>query len=650
MMNKKKRLCAGFLAAVLALTGCTGGSTSSEVTPTDPVEVSETHKLENTLHKVTVTEGDRSFITDGKSDYKVIVGEDAKTQEAAYYLIKYVEKATGCTLETAKMKDYKEDGKFIVMNVPELFKHAGLTMPDEDLGVQGYYIKTVGDNVFMNSNYESGARFMMLAFLRNVLGYKMYSIEAVDFDKDGKIMPDMEIIETPDIQFFHRMHNSADEPEENYMMGFTTNGFLAIDGDTWHNSLNFLPMEKYQKDHPKWFSTAGNDLCYTGHGDAKELDAMTTIIADRILKELKTNQDALFVAITIMDHSDVCQCKACTASAEKYNNSDAAAAVKFTNQINKKVQSGLQKEADKAGAKKRPITVMFFAYHAMVQPPVVQNADGTYSPIDDSVVCDENVAVFYAPIDSQFNHTYYEDENDMYDNMIQGWAACSSELYCWLYETNFLYYMYPYNSWDSMYETYRRCVDTGAVYIMGQDQHNASASTAFTDFKDYINSCAVFDLNRDYNEIVDEYFTNYYLDAAEPMRTYFDELRAWMRYLEDTYPAELDGGVYAQISVAKYWPKNTLEHWLDLIDEALEKAEAYKEDRVLYQNLKDRITKESMFMRYALMEHYSGTYSAEKLAEMRLSFKEDAQRLNFSRMKEGDGGELTYTYEAWGLK
>lgn len=663
MIKNKKRLCAGILAVVMAFTGCAGstgsagsngsdGSTTGISEPTNPVEISETHKLTNTLHKVTVTESERQFVVEGKSEYKIIAGEDDATQKAAYYLQLYIEKATGCKLEFATTADYKADGKFIVLNVSELFDSAGLTMPEDELGVQGYYIKSVGDNVFLNSNYENGARFAMLAFLRNVLGFKMYSLEAVSFEKDGATLPDMEIVEKPDISYYHRMHNNpSDEPEETYMMGFITyDAFISIDGNYWHNSLSYLPMETYQEAHPNWYSTEGNELCYTGHGDENEVDAMTTIIADRMIEEIGNNPDVLFAACTIGDHASVCACEACTASREKYNGADSASIIKFTNKINEKVQAELQRQADEKGTKKRPITVMFFAYHAETQPPAVKNEDGTYSPIDDSVVCDEDVAVFYAPIAAEYNYTFYESNNDSFRDMMEGWTACADNILCWLYETNFMYYMYPYNSWDSMMETYRYCVDTGAIYIMGQDQHNAQASTAFTDLKDYINSCALLDLNQDYNDILDDYFTNYYLDAAEPMRQYFDELRAHMRYLESEYPAELNGSIYAEIAEAKFWPQKTLEHWLALIDEAYEAVEVYKDQKVLYENLIERITKESMFMRYVLIEHYSGMFSEDVLNDMKLSFKEDAQLVGLSRYQEGEGGELANLYETWGIK
>ncbi|MBQ2986408.1 MAG: DUF4838 domain-containing protein [Tyzzerella sp.] len=650
MKKRKIRLCAGLLAAIMTLSGCSG-SGGATTTPIDPVEITETHYLTNTLHKVTVKESNRAFIVDGVSEYKIIAGKDESTQTAASYLVSYLRKATGCSLEFAEPEAYSADGKYIVMNVPDLFASAGLTMPEDDLGVTGYYIKTVNDNVFLTSNYENGARFAMLAFLRQVVGFKMYALDAVSFEKDGKTLPDMDIVEAPDIPYFRRMHNQSDEKEESYMMGFVEGGFVSYQGRPWHNSLTYLPMETYQKEHPKWYSTIGNDLCYTAHGDEKELEAMTTIIANEMLKTAAEQPEALFSAITIMDHAQVCLCDACRESAAKYNGSDAAAVVKFTNKINEKVQAELQRQADEKGTKKRPLTVMFFAYYAMTQPPVIKNEDGTFSPIDETVVCDENVAVFYAPIMADYNCTFYDEVNQQYYDAIKGWSACSEEIFCWLYETNFEYYLFPYNCWDARFETYRLCVESGAPFIMSQGQHNANASTGFSDFKDYMNSCAIFDLNQNYEDVMNDYFTNYYLDAAEPMLQYFDELRAWMYHLERTYSAEISGYCKTEIGKDKFWPKNLLMHWLNLIDEAYEAAETYKDDKALYMNLINRIKKESMFPRYALIEFYSGTFSVDTLESMKYSFKADAQELLFDRHAESfTDGEISAVYERWGIK
>lgn len=84
--------------------------------------------------------------------------------------------------------------------------------------------------------------------------------------------------------------------------------------------------------------------------------------------------------------------------------------------------------------------------------PVIKNADGSYSPVDDSVVCRDNVCVFYAPIDADYSHSFYETENASFAETMDAWRALSDKLYLWLYSTNFHYYLYPFNSFNSMQE------------------------------------------------------------------------------------------------------------------------------------------------------------------------------------------------------
>ena len=145
----------------------TGGNTSVEVqdnviingttpniTPSNPQKEKEEHfQTENVLHKVNVTETDRPFIVNRKSEYKVLLPANASPdiKTAAAYFVKYVSQATGYYLPTESADSYTwdEDAKWIVFGRTELFQAAGLTMPVDDIGQSGYYIKSAGDSVFL---------------------------------------------------------------------------------------------------------------------------------------------------------------------------------------------------------------------------------------------------------------------------------------------------------------------------------------------------------------------------------------------------------------------------------------------------------------------------------------------------------------------
>ena len=254
----------------------------------------------------------------------------------------------------------------------------------------------------------------------------------------------------------------------------------------------------------------------------------------------------------------------------------------------------------------------------------------------------------YAPIRAKYNIPFTDEVNVDYEDATRMWGACSDLIFAWLYETNFTQYMYPYNSWDSCMETYRLLVSCGTNYIMPQGQWNNSGQTGFTDFKDYINSCAALNVNLDFSEIKEDYFAHYFREAAEPMLSYYDEINMYMRYLEETYPAEFNGGIYDSIAQSKFWPVSLLLHWQDLINEAYEAIEIYQNQKSLYEALKDHIDKESIFVRYALLTLHGGKFSESNLKTMQQQLLDDCNRLGVKRV--GEGTTIDEIATRWGVE
>ena len=158
----------------------------------------------------------------------------------------------------------------------------------------------------------------------------------------------------------------------------------------------------------------------------------------------------------------------------------------------------------------------------------------------------------------------------------------------------------------------------------------------------------MWNVNVDYSKVCDDFFSGYFRDAAEPMRAYFDELQAHLKYLEEAYPAEINGNIYNNIAQIRFWPKRTLDHWADYIDEAYAAIEKYKaSEPALYETLKKHIKLESIFIRYAQVSLHLGSYSADMLQEMRRSFKEDCAELSITMLSEGKS--LDSVFSGWDL-
>ena len=620
-------------------------------TPVNPVRDPDQHYIAGGLHKVSVTDSTRPFIVDGATDYTVIVGEDqSELNTARAFLIKYVEKATGVVLDYDYYDQdvtYSADAKYIVLGCPELFAAAGLTMPTDNIGQTGYYVKSAGNSVFLQTKGVFGYQNAVIAFLRHVLGYEMYSGDIVTFSKSGATLPDLDITEKPDFEF-HIQGNPVTS-DTRYGMGFmdTSQIFIPIDGLTQHNTFAFLPPATYKASHPDWYSTTNDQLCYTAHGHGDELEKMVDTVYQRMIQLLEEKPNVSNITFTQEDVRSQCACGACQKIMEDYG-TISAAIIKFCNNLSRKVQAYLQAQAEEAGTAKREFNIMFFAYHRSEKPPATKDANGVWHPIDETVVCDENVGVYIAPIDAFYNKSFYHDDNASAANNIDGWAACSQKLYMWLYETNYSYYFYPINTYDTMIETYRYCFDRGAIYMMNEGQWDQPNVTHFSKLKEYFNAKAEFDVNVNFNDVANDFFANYFKEAAAPMRQFFDELQAQLRWIEATYPADVPGGIYNNMEQERFWPKKMLDHWLDLCDEAYAAIEPYRaRDPELYEALHKNILLETIFPRYALIRLYPGRYDAGELREMQLSFKEDANALSIRRHRENKS--IDEIYNDWNV-
>ena len=605
------------------------------------------HLATNVLHNVSVSAGSEYVVRNNVAEYKIIVPDDmgAKAYAGLGYIQNYLGLAGKCSFETIKDDNvsWSTDSKYIVFGSNKLFTAAGLTLPSE-IGSLGVYIKTVGKSVFIMGE-DTGLRNGALEFLHHVIGFEPYSKDTIVYNvNDNIVLPVFDITDCPDMDI---LFNSGAQAHGEISELFRSNGdpFIPVKGKTVHNSLCYLPKDSYKSEHGKWYASNVDQLCYTAHGDSAELKTMQDTLFENMKQYIEEFPNQTVISITQEDGNDWCNCSACTESKKKYG-TDAAVVIKFCNTIARKLDAYLAEQAQKNGTKKREITLVFFAYCATGQAPV-KLVNGEYQPIDNEVICDDNVGVYYAPIEASFTESFYHDTNESVKKALSSWSKLTKSLYTWLYETNFRNYLYPYATFDAVVESYRCLKTNNAKFIMPQGIFDSNASTGFTVLKDYINSKAAWNVNVNTKELTDAFFANYFMDAAEPMRKYFDEMQAYYKYLAKEYPTIVTGGIYDDINKTSIWPQNMLEKWLTYMNNAYVTIDKYKNaDPQLYTKLYDHINLESMSIRYMLLELYSNKYSDSEVKKMRTSFVADAEYLGVTRVAERSG--FTDIFATWG--
>ena len=602
------------------------------------------------------------FIVDGATSYKIYI-EDAALKTIATYVNEQLESATGAKLSIISNKPttITKYRYAIVFGHEDLYEGLGLTLPEkENIGLSGYAIKRIGRTVFIVAYGEDGYRMGALAFLREVIGYDMISEDCIVYEKDGSTLPAFNLTEKP--SFAYRQQQTYMTEDEVLGMGLSAHTDIWIpsaEGWDMHNALHYLPVETYGSSHPNWYTSDKKQICPTAGGTSAEFNAMVDVIVANMMVRINAYPTIENISFSIMDSvgGDACTCTRCNLYTTLYGNGGFSAAwVDLMNAINAKIQAQIGE---------RELNIAFLAYRSTETAPANDDFslmkryeiddNGNYTQTSEDLKCDDNVMVWLAPIDGKYAENLNHADNAATLATIKKWCALSNNVYLWMYGANFKYYMYPYNTWQASAESYKILAELGVKGAWSQS--NETEATAFTDLKAYIDSKFMFNVNADYETVLNDYFTNYYGAASSYMRSMFDKIVTKCNEIEENNDG-LGRGIYDNIENTsgflgidskKYWEKSWMDELIALCDDAYAAIDA---DTTLSEEektvIKNRITKESLFPRYMLCTAFASSYSSTDKKEMRQAFKTDCEALGVTLYREADG-ELSSLYSEWGV-
>ena len=615
----------------------------------------EKEEIVRGLHERTVTETNIDLVKGGTSDYVVVTAADEKDDAITFAVEELLQNfydATGIELPKKKDSDvtYSENAKILSVGETSLLSKAGITVDKKEVGSDGYIVETKGSAVFMVGGSDNGTINAVYGWLQEQLGYAYYAIDEMVVDKNvvNEKLLDITLKERPD--FDYRVANIGEawfDTTVSNRMRFNTSDELWIDFEgvvngekssiPYHTSFNIVSPDLYMEDHPDWYAPDGKQLCLS-----RDPENLAKVVVDRITQALDENPEKNILSFTQQDHNTWCDCYKCTESLEKYG-TNSAVYILFMNRVAEQVTAWLEKHYPG-----REVLMAMFAYQQTEEAPVVKEGN-EYVPVDESLRLHDSVALFYCPIYAEYYYDFNAEQNVNVAETLNKWSVLADSIFTWIYGANFQVYLAPYNNFNSMQNNYRYLYDRGAKYIFDQHQYNQVAGTDWYRLKGYLSSNLQWKIDSDRNELINNFFTNYYKDAAPIMKQIFDEENTWFAYLakEHGYSGKVSY-IESNLVIEEFWPKGLLEGWLDLIDEAYAKIEHYKtSDPMLYEKLRDRIMQESITFRFMQLHLYQLLYSAKDSQEMVRSFKEDCISLGITKYREGIGYEDAGALESY---
>lgn len=457
-----------------------------------------------------------SLVDNGQARARVVVSSLASAIEiaAADELVEYMRKMTGAVLAVG----VKADGGSLPIYIGTSAKRLLGDVDWGALGDDGFVLRSGEQGVCIAGNQDLGTLFGVYHFLEKHLGVRWFMPGEL-----GEVVPRGDVLEIGTFEeteipsFRVRWIESGDWALRQKMnVGVDVQGRPV--GVQWrwsfHTHFKLIPPEEYYDEHPEWFALIGGkrrrprpgqqgqQLCTS---NAELIDEM----ARRVSRMFDTEPSLNILALAPQDGGGFCQCEECLALDEQrpaeetwhatYSNRLAV----FNNEVARRVASKHPDRLLKVGA-----------YAMYLRVPL----DPAYRP-------EPNLAV-------QVCHTYSCNSHPIAS------AAClgntkyfRSELEHWAKIANHLF----------IYEYYNKGVWGGLpydqVHLIREDipyYHRLGAEGFYTQaagrrwpvcgLNHYVAAKLTWDVNLDVDKLLEDFYEKFYVEAAGPMRRYWQTL------------------------------------------------------------------------------------------------------------------------------
>lgn len=593
-----KKLLAVCLAAAMLLAVCAcnkggGGGGYEDPEPMLPETIAETGEY---------------IVQNGQSDYTIVIPASAGQGviNAANELQMFLRDASGAELPIERDGGYVFDQTEKVISLGDTTVWQGSEQElSDDLRMTGYVMKRLGSTVVCNADSDGGVVSAVYDMLGYLIGYEYYAADEIAYEQKQNIPLldfDLRFRPTVDVREILSKALSSDSAYNQRLRLFTSYGkgqWLSFA----HTTIsNFLPVSEYGS-HTDWYNAAKSQVCYAN-------DDMRAAMVEEIKDRIRNNEDGIYVMIGHEDNLDMCDCTDCAAAREKFGGYSGQE-LDFANKIAAEVAPWV--EENYPG---RTVKYVFFAYQTSAQPPVTYDeASGKYVPFYKDVQIHEDVMVQYCPIEADFSKEFNSVKNSAFYEQLKGWfdlfehCGLADNIVIWTYSITSHSYIVPGNNFASYGEHYKTMADAGVSYIMDQFYHD-SRIPCFEELRLYTMSKLMYRSDLSYNTLVNDFISQYYGEAADTIRQYYEFYRSYYMYLEET--KALGGTVPFEYMTADFWPFEVVVRLADYLDSALEDIAPLRQtDPARYQKLYDRIMKEKVTPMFLMMNYYRNGMSDE---------------------------------------
>ena len=638
MTKKILKICSVALALVtlFSVSGCKDEEESTQ-SSMEEVEV-----LEKSGYKL---------VNGGISEYRILLAANSLENElvAAQELQNFLYEATGATLPILYGDDVADNAPIISIGQTERADAASLSVEGLDLNRSGYLMKTVGNSLYIiaDEQFEGlGCVYAVYDMLEDCIDYRYYHSDEIHFNQKQSVeLYKYDDVVTPTFDFRSTWYPVLNDEEHRRRLRYFQ--FNEEYGWKAHTQTDVFVDDKiYLADHAfgatktienadgsttevpdHWFSNkAAQQLCWTA---GEELEY---VAASDLYNNIKSNPDKLYFQMGQADNTGFCSCERCEKAKAEWAMNDAGLQINFANNVTKIINEWVKRDYPEG----RDVRIVLFAYMGTNVPPVVQNAEGKWVAFSEKVKPISNVYFEYAPIYTNYSYTLEDVENeDTYKDLLK-WNDLLGEkgrLMLWTYETNFHHFLYQFNNFATFREQLATYAENNVDYIFSQGAALTN-QPCFQEMRLFVESQLMWDINKNYTELVNEFMYAFYKDAAPEMLEYYNFIKMRYEQMEVLFGHEFST-IYSDIGSKQIWTAGVVDAISGIFERAYAKIAHYKtEDPEMYTKLYERMKEIELTLIYTKLRYYRGDYSQEVINQMVDDFNYYSSKFDINRVQE----------------
>lgn len=430
-------------------------------------------------------------LADGnRSDYQLVVPEKPTKQEmqAAKVLQHYVQSASGTQLSIAT--DGKQTGKqaIYIGNTSKAYKISpGKRKPES------YEVRTLGKDLVILAGNGRGLMYGTYYFIEKYLHCKKISNDPAIVPDNARLTIPGRIDDEGKPQFMYRECYYPASGDAEYL---EWNQLQRLD-DLWglwgHSYNKLVPAQVYFKTHPEYFALVkgkrqATQLCLSN-------DDVFKIVVSELKKRMEKNPDAMYWSVSPNDDNYYCTCDKCRAT-DNAQGGPSGTLISFVNKV-------------AAQFPDKTITTLAYGY--------THKAPKSIKPAD-------NVYVFLSDIDA-YRDKPLEQEGTAatFRNDLKAWRAITKNIFVWDYVTEFTNYLAPFPNFNTLQPNMQYFKENGVKGVFAQGSGDTYSEWA--ELRSYVIAKLFEDDKANVNELVSDFFNDYYGKAAPYIQQYFDLLQ-----------------------------------------------------------------------------------------------------------------------------